>query len=57
MHLDLHVSDFDATLAKVRAEGGVIENEFRAQGPRPAAFCCDPFGNGFCVIGPPHPRE
>jgi predicted enzyme related to lactoylglutathione lyase len=34
------------------AQGGAIENEFRAQGPRPAAFCSDPFGNGFCVIGP-----
>jgi predicted enzyme related to lactoylglutathione lyase len=51
VHLDLHVDDFDAVLAKVRAQGGAIENEFRVQGPKPAAFCCDPFGNGFCVIG------
>ncbi|MFO0552478.1 MAG: VOC family protein [Polyangiaceae bacterium] len=54
VHLDLHVADFDATLAEVRAHGGVIENEFRTQGPRPAAFCSDPFGNGFCVIGGTH---
>ena len=52
VHLDLHVEDFDAVLGKVRAQGGSIENEFRSQGPRPAAFCSDPFGNGFCVIGP-----
>ena len=51
VHLDLHVEDFDAVLEKVRAQGGAIENEFRTQGPKPAAFCCDPFGNGFCVIG------
>ncbi|HEY7373117.1 MAG TPA: VOC family protein [Polyangia bacterium] len=51
VHLDLHVGDFDAALGKVRAGGGTIENEFRSQGPKPAAFCSDPFGNGFCVIG------
>ena len=51
VHLDLHVEDFDAVLSKVRAQGGAIENEFRTQGPKPAAFCSDPFGNGFCVIG------
>lgn len=51
VHLDLHVEDFDSVLNKVRAQGGAIENEFRTQGPMPAAFCSDPFGNGFCVIG------
>jgi predicted enzyme related to lactoylglutathione lyase len=51
VHLDLHVHDFDGALGKVRAEGGTIESEFRSEGPRPAAFCSDPFGNGFCVIG------
>lgn len=51
VHLDLHVEDFDAVLAAVRAHGGAIENEFRNHGPKPAAFCSDPFGNGFCVIG------
>jgi predicted enzyme related to lactoylglutathione lyase len=50
VHLDLHVEDFDAVVDKVRAQGGAIENEFR-QGKKPAAFCSDPFGNGFCVIG------
>lgn len=51
VHLDLHVHDFDAVLDEVRAAGGTIENEFRDQGPMPVAFCGDPFGNGFCVIG------
>jgi predicted enzyme related to lactoylglutathione lyase len=51
VHLDFDVPDLDAVLAKVRAEGGAIENEFRNQGPKPVAFCSDPFGNGFCVIG------
>jgi predicted enzyme related to lactoylglutathione lyase len=51
VHLDFHVEDFDAVLKKVRAAGGTVEMEFRDQGPRPAGFCADPFGNGFCVIG------
>jgi predicted enzyme related to lactoylglutathione lyase len=51
VHLDLHVRDLDAVLTKVRAEGGTVESEFRTQGPKPVAFCSDPFGNGFCVIG------
>ena len=51
VHLDLHVDDLDATLARVTAHGGAVEQEFRTQGPRPVGFCCDPFGNGFCVIG------
>ncbi len=51
VHLDLHVHDIDAVLSRVRAEGGSVENEFRTQGPKPVAFCSDPFGNGFCIIG------
>ena len=51
VHLDLHVADFDATLERIRARGGRIENEFRTEGAMPTAFCSDPFGNGFCVIG------
>lgn len=51
VHLDLHVGDLDAVLARVRAGGGAIERELRTQGPKPVAFCSDPFGNGFCVIG------
>lgn len=50
VHLDFHVQDFDGTLSRIRDESGIIENEFRNQGPMLAAFCSDPFGNGFCVI-------
>jgi predicted enzyme related to lactoylglutathione lyase len=51
VHVDLHVNDFDGVLAKVRTAGGLVETEYRHHGPKPAAFCSDPFGNGFCVIG------
>jgi predicted enzyme related to lactoylglutathione lyase len=51
VHVDVHVEDFDGALERIRAEGGVIETEFRTQGPKPVAFCSDPFGNGFCVLG------
>lgn len=57
VHLDLHVVDLDAVLEKVKAEGGAVEVEFRSQGPKPVGFCCDPFGNGFCVIGEPATGE
>jgi predicted enzyme related to lactoylglutathione lyase len=51
VHVDVHVEDLDAVLEKLRAEGGLVETEFRTEGPMPVAFCSDPFGNGFCVIG------
>ena len=51
VHVDVHVEDLDAVLEKIRAERGLVETEFRTQGPVPVAFCSDPFGNGFCVIG------
>lgn len=51
VHVDLHVHDFEEALGRVRAEGGLIERELREHGPKPVAFCSDPFGNGFCVIG------
>lgn len=51
VHLDLHVRDLDAAIERVRAAGGRVERELRTQGPKPVAFCSDPFGNGFCLIG------
>lgn len=51
VHLDFHVRTLDAALEKVRAAGGSVEKEFRSEGPKPVAFCSDPFGNGFCLIG------
>jgi len=56
VHLDFHVNDFDAALSRIRGENGIIESEFRTQGPMPTAFCSDPFGNGFCVIEEIPPR-
>ncbi len=50
VHLDFHVPDLDSVLQKLVAAQGKIEAEYRTQGPHPTAFCCDPFGNGFCVI-------
>jgi predicted enzyme related to lactoylglutathione lyase len=52
VHMDLHVEDFEETLARITTAGGRIERTFRDTGPRAAAFCADPFGNGFCVLGP-----
>jgi predicted enzyme related to lactoylglutathione lyase len=51
VHVDVHVEDLDAVLEKIRAEGGLVETEFRTEGPMPVAFCSDPFGHGLCVIG------
>ena len=50
VHLDMHVAALDPILRLIREEGGSIEREFRSAGPRPVAFCSDPFGHGFCVI-------
>jgi catechol 2,3-dioxygenase-like lactoylglutathione lyase family enzyme len=52
VHIDFHVDDFEATLAKALSAGARCEQKFEG-GRRPAtAFCSDPFGNGFCIIGP-----
>jgi predicted enzyme related to lactoylglutathione lyase len=48
VHLDLHVSDFDETLERAKAEGAVVEQSFSV--PKATAFCSDPFGHGFCLI-------
>ena len=51
VHLDFHVDNLPATLAAIRAAGGVVEAEHSAPGRRAVAFCADPFGHGFCVLG------
>lgn len=50
MHLDLHVTALASVLARVRAEGGIVERECRGVGLKDVAFCNAPFGHGFCVI-------
>jgi catechol 2,3-dioxygenase-like lactoylglutathione lyase family enzyme len=52
VHIDFHVADFEAFLARAAAAGALIEQRFDGGGTRPpVAFCADPFGNGFCVLG------
>ena len=38
-------------LAKAMNAGAKCEQKFEVDGRPPIAFCSDPFGNGFCVIG------
>jgi catechol 2,3-dioxygenase-like lactoylglutathione lyase family enzyme len=52
VHIDFHVDDFEAFLAKAVNAGGICEQKFEGGGRQPIAFCSDPFGNGFCVMGP-----
>lgn len=49
VHIDFHVSSFDATLEKIEHAGGKAEQVHRREGFPPIAFCCDAFGNGFCL--------
>jgi catechol 2,3-dioxygenase-like lactoylglutathione lyase family enzyme len=52
VHIDFHVDDFEAFLAKAVDAGAICEQKFAGGGGRPPiAFCSDPFGNGFCVVG------
>ncbi len=52
VHLDFHVDDFEAAVTAVERRGGTVEQRHSAPGRPPIAFCADPFGNGFCVLGP-----
>lgn len=52
VHVDFHVEEFDATMHRLRAAGGTVEQEWNAPGRPATAFCADPFGNGFCLMGP-----
>ena len=51
VHIDFHVDDFEGALARALGAGAVCEQRFEAGDHPPAAFCSDPFGNGFCLIG------
>ena len=50
VHMDLHVDDFDAALAKALAAGAKQEQLHRGAKHPSVAFCSDPFGHGFCLI-------
>jgi predicted enzyme related to lactoylglutathione lyase len=50
VHIDLHVDDFDAALARALDAGARQEQIFRNPAHPAVAFCSDPFGHGFCII-------
>jgi predicted enzyme related to lactoylglutathione lyase len=52
VHIDFHVEDFDVFLDSALSAGAKCEQKFEGGGRPATAFCSDPFGNGFCVIGP-----
>ena len=51
VHIDFHVDDLEAVLADVLNAGAKCEQKFEGGKHPPIAFCSDPFGNGFCIIG------
>jgi predicted enzyme related to lactoylglutathione lyase len=51
VHIDFYVDDFDNVLANALDAGAQCEQKFDGGEHPPAAFCSDPFGNGFCIIG------
>ena len=51
VHIDFHVDDFEAFLEKAVNAGAKCEQKFKGGARPPIAFCSDPFGNGFCVLG------
>ena len=51
VHIDFNVNDFAGVLAKALGAGATCEQKYQIEGRAPIAFCCDPFGNGFCIIG------
>ncbi len=51
VHIDFRVVDFEATLDKALAAGAQSEQIHRVAGYPPVAFCSDPFGHGFCIVG------
>lgn len=51
VHIDFHVDDFESFLSKAVKAGATCEQRFERHGRPPIAFCCDPFGHGFCIIG------
>lgn len=51
VHIDFHPNDFTRTVTDAESAGAVIEERFEGGDHPPVAFCSDPFGNGFCIIG------
>jgi predicted enzyme related to lactoylglutathione lyase len=51
VHIDFDVDDFEGFLARAISAGAIVEQKYEIAGRPPIAFCSDPFGNGFCVLG------
>jgi len=51
VHMDFRVDNFDATLERALQAGAKSEQVHRMAGYPPVAFCSDPFGHGFCIVG------
>lgn len=51
VHVDFRVEDFDATLARALKAGARSEQVHCVPDYPPVAFCSDPFGHGFCIVG------
>lgn len=51
VHMDFRVEDFEGTLANALKAGAKCEQVHRVPDYPPVAFCSDPFGHGFCVVG------
>lgn len=49
VHLDFHVDNIQHSVEKIIEYDGTKEGESNGDWGS-AAFCADPFGNGFCVI-------
>lgn len=50
VHLDIHIEDFTEARARAVRAGAIEERVFVNPEHGSAAFCCDPFGHGFCLI-------
>jgi predicted enzyme related to lactoylglutathione lyase len=50
VHLDFHVDDLGAALAKALGAGATREAVLENPEHGSVAFCSDPFGHGFCLI-------
>jgi catechol 2,3-dioxygenase-like lactoylglutathione lyase family enzyme len=50
VHIDFHVDEFTPALERAISAGATQEHLFEVQGRPSVAFCCDPFGHGFCLI-------
>lgn len=51
VHVDFRVEDFEAALERAVEKGAKSEQVHRVAGFPPVAFCSDPFGHGFCIVG------